>query len=148
MSQPVTLFDWGILNANIEMESYIKFNHIFSIRYVAGQARYDYSKNRIILTGTFQGKGTQKECTYNLRRLKMSFAPTTSTRPSQEVSAEQVLDGFFTHEGYSLDKQPKFLGKQLVDITIIEAHIINLKTIHTAKCQSTFTSPDISVIVP
>lgn len=150
MSEPMSLMDWGIYQAGKKMESLKDFhNTLFSTQYMGGSARYDWDENRIILLGMFHGNGTQDECTENLRKLKGAFADFTWDEKEQKKAAEGVLNGLFSHEaGYQRKERPSEVGKQLIHITIIEAHIISKfdDKQTDVKCKSTFKSSEISII--
>lgn len=150
MSEPMSIFDWGIYQADKKMNSY-KYYDIFSTPYVGGSARYDPDENRIYLRGMFQGKGTQNECEDNLRKLKGAFASFRWDENRTINAAWKVLEGLFSHAaGYKNKNRPNDVGKQLIHITNIEAHIFvkqpdgNLKV--GARCSSTFKTSEISII--
>lgn len=175
MSEPMSLMDWGIYQADKKMESFRVLNHLkpdfFSIHYMGGSARYDWNENRIVLSGMFEGNGTQDECTENLRKLKSAFAdPAWDAELQREAAevvvgvllddanpelqrkaAERVLDVLFSHEaGYQTKGRPTDVGKQLIHITIIEAHIpirqIDAPMLEFVTCKSTFKSSEVSII--
>ena len=177
MSEPMSLMDWGIYQADKKMESFKVLNNLkpdfFSIHYMGGSARYDGNENRIVLSGMFEGNGTQDECTENLRKLKSAVVDYTWDRPwqwktgelsvgvmefwdsvtpeKQREAAERVLDELFRHgAGYQGRGRPDDVGKQLIHITIIEAHIairqIDAPMLEFVTCKSTFKSSEVSII--
>lgn len=150
MSQPMSIFDWGIYQADKKMNSF-KFSDRFATPYFGGSARYDPDENKIYLRGLFQGQGTQKECEDNLRALKGAFATFRWDERRTIEAAWKVLDSLFSHAGgYKNKNRPDDVGKQLIHITDIEAHVFakqpdgNLRV--GAKCRSTFKTSEISPI--
>ncbi len=155
MSEPMSLMDWGIYQAGKKMESFKNLNNVqpplFSTYYTGGWARYDWDENRIVLLGMFYGNGIQDECTENLKKLKGAFVDFTWDEKEQREAAERVLNGLFSHEAdYQTKGRPSDVGKQLVHITIVEAHIITSQSEGlpktTVKCKSTFKSSELSII--
>ena len=155
MSESMSLMDWGIFQAGKKMESFKDFNNFqpafFPTYYAGGFARYDWDENRIVLLGLFHGKGTQDECTENLRKLKGAFTDATWGKKEQRKAAERVLNGLFSHEaGYQTRGRPSNVGRQLIHITVVEAHIMTSQpdglTKTTVKCKSTFKSSELSII--
>lgn len=155
MSESMSLMDWGVYQAGKKMESLKDFNNtqppLFSTYYASGIARYDWDENRIVLLGLFHGNGIQDECTENLRKLKGAFADFTWDEKKQRKAAERVLNGLFSHKAdYQTKGRPRDVGKQLVHITVVEAHIITSQSEGlpktTVKCKSTFKSSELSII--
>ena len=155
MSESMSLMDWGIFQAGKKMESFRDFNNFqpafFPTYYSGGFARYDWDENRIVLLGLFYGNGTQDECTENLRKLKGAFTDDTWDEKEQRKAAERVLNGLFSHKAdYQTKGRPRDVGRQLVHITIMEAHIITSQSEGlpktTVKCKSTFKSSEVSII--
>jgi hypothetical protein len=150
MSEPMSIFDWGIYQADQKMNSF-KYYKVFSTPYLGGSAQYDRDENRIYLRGMFQGRGTQEECAHNLRKVKGAFAAFRWDENKTIEAAWKVLESLFSHAGgYKNKNRPGDVGKQLIHITSIEAHILvkqpdgNLTV--GAKCRSTFKTSEISTI--
>lgn len=150
MSEPMSLFDWGIYQAGQRMNSF-RHSNVFAISYFGGTAEYDPNENKIYLRGLFEGKGTPEECADQLRVLKGAFARFRWDENKSIEAAWKVLDDLFSHAGgYKGPNRPGDVGKQLIHITDIEAHVFvkqpggALKT--GAKCRSTFKTPEVTAI--
>ena len=150
MSEPMSLFDWGIYQAGQRMNSF-RYSNLFAISYFGGTAEYDEKENKIYLRGLFQGKGTPEECADQLRVLKGAFARFRWDDNKSIEAAWKVLDDLFSHAGgYKNGNRPGDVGKQLIHITDIEAHVFvkqssgGLKT--GAKCTSTFKTPEVTAM--
>ena len=150
MSEPMSLFDWGLYQAGQRMNSF-RHSNLFAISYFGGTAEYDPGQNKIYLRGLFQGKGTPEECADQLRVLKGAFARFRWDDTKSIEAAWKVLDELFSHAGgYKNQNRPGDVGKQLIHITDIEAHVFvkrsdgSLKT--GAKCTSTFKTPDVTAL--
>lgn len=150
MSEPMSIFDWGIYQADKRMNSF-KYYGKFATPYVGGSARYDPEENKIYLRGMFQGKGTPEECESDLRELKGAFATFSWDENRTIEAAWKVLDGLFSHAGGYKDKnRPADVGKQLIHITHIEAHVLVKQSdghlTVGAGCTSTFKTSEISAL--
>jgi len=150
MSEAMSLFDWGIYQADQKMNSF-KYYGKFATPYLGGSARYDPDENKIYLRGIFRGKGTKEECESDLRELKGAFATFRWDETRSIQAAWKVLDSLFSHAGgYQNKNRPGDVGKQLIHITHIEAHVFvkepggNLKT--GASCTSTFKTSEVSTL--
>lgn len=150
MSEPMSLFDWGIYQAGQRMNSF-RHSNLFAISYYGGTAEYDPDQNRIYLRGLFEGKGTPQECADQLRVLKGAFARFRWDDNKSIEAAWKVLDDLFSHAGgYRNRNRPNDVGKQLIHITDIEAHVFVKQSggaLRTgARCRSTFKTPEVTAI--
>jgi hypothetical protein len=152
INEPMSLFDWGIYQTDKKLESFKEYK-IFSVHYMGGFAQYDWEANRIKLQVMFQGNGTDTECNDNLKKAKGAFLNFTWVDAEYPRVAREVLADLFSHKGgYKGTTQPKDLGDQLSNITVLEAVVYvsgaNGTLSPKVRCQTTFKSKDISVIRP
>ena len=152
MSEPMSLFDWGIYQTDKKFESFKDYK-IFSVHYMGGSARYDWDADRIKLQVMFQATGADAECSDNLKKAKGAFLNFTWVEAEYPRVARDVLADLFSHQGsYKGTTQPKDMGEQLSNITVLEAVVYvsgaNGALSPKVRCQTTFKSKDISITRP
>jgi hypothetical protein len=152
MSEPMSVFDWGIYQTDRKFESFKEYK-IFSVHYMGGSAQYDWEADRIKLQVMFQANGTDAECSENLKKAKGAFLNFTWVEAEYPRIAREVLTDLFSHQGgYKGTTQPKDLGEQLSNITVLEAVVYvsgaNGALSPKVRCQTTFKSKDVSVTRP
>lgn len=149
MAQPLTVFDWGMIEIRRKLESFRELT-LFDIPYLGGSAQYLWNDNLIVLLGKFQGKGSDRECANNLKLLKGGFADFEWDAKKQEGAAAAVLAQLFNHPaGFASNGKPIQLGRNLISIVRVEATVY-VETDGVlrvgARCSSDFRSAKITAI--
>lgn len=149
MSQPLTVFDWGIIEMRRKLESFRTLT-LFDMPYLGGSVDYLWDENLIVMLGKFQGQGTDRECANNLKLLKGGFADFEWDTQKQADAARAVLNQLFNHPaGYAGNGAPIDVGKNLVSIVRIEATVYVEKDgvlSVGARCSGEFQDAAIKVI--
>lgn len=149
MSQPLTVFDWGMIEIRRKLESFRTLT-LFDIPYLGGSAEYLWDENLIVLLAKFQGTGSDRECANNLKLLKGGFADFEWDTKKQEGAAAAVLAQLFNHpSGYAKDGKPIQIGRNLISIVRVEATVY-VETDGVlrvgSRCSSDFRSAKINAI--
>ncbi|MEJ1418242.1 MAG: hypothetical protein RPU91_14360 [Candidatus Sedimenticola sp. (ex Thyasira tokunagai)] len=139
MSEPVSLFDWGVYKAGKKLDS---VEVVGRFPYQGGRAWYDWGESKLVLTGIFRGNATQKDCGNHLKSLKYKLIMLEAVRLGKEADASKAtINNFFSHEGgYSLERRPDGTGKGIAEITRIEAVFYNQKDELVTECSKPFLS--------
>ena len=150
MNEPMSMFDWGIYSTEKKMAELKITDSIFTVKYFTSSALYDWDADRIRLRITFTGKGTDAECTENLKRAKGAFLNFNWNEKEQPRVAREVLASLFSHQGgYKSKDLPNDIGEQLANTATFEATVYvqgeGGSYIPKAKCNTSFTSSEISI---
>lgn len=151
MNEPMSLWDWGIYRTDKRMQQIKEFSSLFKAQFFSGSASYDWDANRIKLFAMFIGETTEAGCIEHIKKTKGAFLMYKWDAKEQIAQAPVTMAGLFSHEGgYQSKGQPKDLGEQLANITVME--VLMMTSIagggysNAIRCTSPLTSAEISIV--
>jgi hypothetical protein len=150
MSEPMSLFDWGIYRLERRLSAMGSGTPPATLPYLLGVIAYDGSTNRIRVVSTFVGAGTEAECIDSLRRVKSVLVPFGMSEVERNKSAPAVFADLFGHVGgYGTSEPPSNVGEELANSVFIEVRINRKDDVLSFKpaviCSGNFRSTVISV---
>ncbi|MGE0350476.1 hypothetical protein [Hydrogenophaga sp.] len=154
MNEPMSLFDWGMYKTDQHMRERLKAVDVtFSAKYFHASAQYDWKENRIKLNAMFTGDAsavTDAACIEHIKKAKGAFLNYAWEAKEQIQAAPEVMATLFSHEGgYQSKGQPKDVGEQLANITVLEVTMMRASGSGFApqsRCSSSLTSTSVNVI--
>jgi hypothetical protein len=135
MNEPVSMMDWGLLNIDKSIESNGGLK-----KYGNTITSYDWDKNRILIIVSSIGASSKeqaKEWCRDIVSFIRGFLGVDEKNGKPVFKNNQsFLYRYFTHEGFKRNAEPKELGKELDNITTIQATIFFDGSSTPVKCEA------------
>jgi hypothetical protein len=120
MDEPVSMMDFGIFRLDQRVREVMASDHN-----AIGAARYEWDKNKIILTGFSSDKGiktiqdAQNKCKEMVNSLRFVLGVNADTGKSI-FGTSSMIDQYFSHKGYKTAAEPKGFSENLVKLVDIQ----------------------------